>query len=148
MIRKALTSLLAMAMLVSLVGCTIYSTQEYGTGSARVKKGDSLASALSKLGAPDIVYQNGKTQALVYKQRSGKVIVGIVYTVASRHDTVVVVSGGKVVSVGTVNKGDGLTILGLNDTAPISIDGGGGLMGGGGTGGSLMKGPDNYGYDD
>ena len=148
MIRKTFTSLLAMTMLVSLVGCTIYSTQDYGTGSARVKKGDSLASALAKLGAPDIVYENGNTQALVYMQRSGKVIVGVVYTTASRHDTVVVVSGGKVVSVGTVNKGEGLTILGPNDTVPLSVDGGGSLLGGGGTGGSLMKGPDNYGYDD
>ena len=144
--NRLVVGLAAVASLGLLMSCTIYSTQSYGVEPRdvrNIKPGQTVATVLARLGAPDIIYEHASCDALVYKYREGSTILTIV-TKGEREDGVVVVSkAGKVISVSSVPRGEGFTIIGV-DTVPISISGGSGLLGGGGGAGALNAGPDNY----
>jgi hypothetical protein len=146
MLRKILVCLVSVALVVLLSSCAIYSVQDYGAQSAKfsnISPGSTLVQVLSELGAPDILYEGPGCDALVYKLREGKTILGPVFSTANRQDFVVVVDkNGKVIAKNVVKRGEGMTVLGPIGTCPIAVDGGG-MLGGGGKG-ALLSGPDNY----
>jgi hypothetical protein len=137
------------ALVMLLASCYLYSTQDYGSQGLKYSKvavGSSVRELVEGLGAPDVLYEHPKYDTLVYKKRTGSTILGIV-TRAEREDYVFVADkAGQIVARGTVDRGEGLTVFGFN-TVPISVDGGG-FFGGGAGEGSLLAGPDNYGYKD
>jgi len=153
MSRTILTSLVALMFLMMLTSCVVYSGQDYGSQAAKstglIERGESVDRVLLSMGAPDILFTHDKCDALVYKLREGKTILGPIFTTAKRTDVVVVIDkNGRVIEKGTVDRGEGMTVLGVLDTVPISVDaGGGGMFGMRGAGGSgaLLAGPDNYG---
>jgi len=115
---KQLIRISALIMLVclavALTGCMIYSQQKFGAiGNVGITKGRStVAEVVKQLGAPSFVGKSGSDQILCFAGIDSFQILGVYANVKKMDLVVIADSNGVVKDYQSVNKGEGMSILG------------------------------------